>query len=394
MNIHKKSKRISQCSFEGGIRDIFEAALKLQSEGKEIFHLEIGEPDFDSPIEARQACIEAINSSRTHYTSMNGIPELRKAIVDHEAKRGVLLDPENIVVTCGAEEALMALLLGLLDQGDEVILITPCYVAYKEQCYFAGVVPVEVPADLGEYYGLNIDRISAAVTEKTKMIMINSPNNPSGCVVNRSDMEKLVDFIKGKDIWLLTDECYSATIYDEEHVSSLKYPQVSDQVLYVNSVSKTFAMTGWRIGYASMPPQVVPCIAKSHLMLTSCAPSFSQYGAAEAFRKSSDYTSLICGEFKKRRDVVVSALRQCPGADFPSPKGAFYVLPSIERLGTTPLEFAIGLMNKFGVAVTPGDAFGIKNRVRIAYTIDIKKIKRAMELFVVYYNECLAKTGR
>ncbi len=285
MNIHKKSRRISQCSFEGGIRDIFEAALKLQSEGREIFHLEIGEPDFDSPPDARKACIEAINTGRTHYTSMNGIPELRKAIAEHEAKRGVLLDPENIVVTCGAEEALMALLLGLLDQGDEVILLTPCYVAYKEQCHFAGVVPVEVPAVLGDHYGLDIDRRAAAVTGKTRMIMINSPNNPSGCVVKRSDMDKLVEFIQGKDIWLLTDECYSAIIFDEEHVSSLKYPQIQDQVLYVNSVSKTFSMTGWRIGYASMPPEVVPCISKSHLMLTSCAPSFSQYGGRRGFQK-------------------------------------------------------------------------------------------------------------
>lgn len=393
MNIHKKSKRISQCSFEGGIRDIFEAALALQSQGKEIFHLEIGEPDFDSPAEASSACIDAINNSHTHYTSMNGIAELREAISAHEAKRGAVLDPRNIVVTCGAEEALMALMLGLLDPGDEVILLTPCFVAYKEQCYFAGAVPVEVEADLGEHYGLDIDKISVAVTEKTKMIMINSPNNPSGCVINKSDMDKLVDFIKGKDMWLLTDECYSAIIYDAEHVSPLTYPEIKEQVLYVNSVSKTFAMTGWRVGYAYVPSQVLPCVSKSHLMLTSCAPSFAQYGAAEAFRKSSDYTAMMRREFEKRRDVVVEALKKCPGAHFPSPKGAFYILPSIEKLKITPLEFAIGLMNKYGVAVSPGDAFGIKNRVRIAYTIDIEKIKKAMEYFVDYYNECLNKVS-
>ena len=391
MSIHNKSRRISQCSFQGGIRDIFEAALKLQSEGREVFHLEIGEPDFDSPVEARNACIEAINSGLTHYTSMNGISGLRSAIVEHEAKRGVDLDPDNIVVTCGAEEALMALLLGLLDAGDEVILMTPCFVAYKEQCYFAGVVPVEVPADLGDYYGLDIDKISAAMTGRTKMIMINSPNNPSGCVIRRSDMDRLVEFIKGKDIWLLTDECYSAMSYGHEHVSPLTYPEIQDQVLYVNSVSKTFSMTGWRIGYAHMPAEVVPCVSKSHLMLTSCAPSFAQYGAEAAFRNSSDYSAMICREFEKRRDVVVEALERCPGADFPSPRGAFYVLPSIEKLKMTPLEFSLGLMNKYGVAVTPGDAFGIRHRVRISYTLDIERVKRAMEHFVVYYNECLSR---
>ena len=393
MDIHKKGKRISQCSFEGGIRDIFEAALALQAQGKEIFHLEIGEPDFDSPVEARIACIDAINNSLTHYTSMNGIAELRQAISKHEAKRGAVLDPGNIVVTCGAEEALMALMLGLLDPGDEVIMLTPCFVAYKEQCYFAGAVPVEVEAELGEYYGLNIDKISEAVTERTKMIMINSPNNPSGGIMKKSEMDKLVDFIKGKDIWLLTDECYSAIIYDEEHISPLNYPEIKDQVLYVNSVSKTFAMTGWRVGYAYVPSQVLPCVSKSHLMLTSCAPSFAQYGAAEAFNKSSGYTEMMRNEFRKRRDVVVEALKKCPGADFPSPQGAFYVLPSIEKLKMTPLEFALGLMNKYGVAVSPGDAFGIKNRIRIAYTIDIRKIEKAMEYFVAYYNECLTKVS-
>lgn len=391
MDIHKKSKRISQCSFEGGIRDIFEAALILQSQGREIFHLEIGEPDFDSPAEARRACVDAINNGLTHYTSMNGIAELREAISEHEAKRGVKLDPRNIVVTCGAEEALMSVMLGLLDPGDEVILLTPCFVAYKEQCYFAGAVPVEVQADLGDYYGIDIDKIASSVTDRTKMIMINSPNNPSGCVIKKSDMDKLVDFIKGKNIWLLTDECYSAIIYDEEHISPLTYPEIKGQLIYVNSVSKTFAMTGWRVGYAYVPSQVLPCISKSHLMLTSCAPSFAQYGAAAAFKNSSDYTAMMCSQFKKRRDVVSEALEKCPGADFPSPKGAFYVLPSIEKLKMTPLDFALGLMNKYGVAVSPGDAFGIKNRVRIAYTIDIEKVKKAMEYFVAYYNECLNK---
>ncbi|KUK57828.1 MAG: Aspartate aminotransferase [Synergistales bacterium 53_16] len=388
-NLHRKTVRISQCSFEGGIRDIFEAALKLQATGRKVFHLEIGEPDFDSPPEARAACIEALESGQTHYTSMNGIPGLRKAIAEREAKRGVQLDPENIVVTCGAEEALMALMLGLLDIGDEVILLTPCFVAYKEQCYFAGAVPVEVEANLGDHYGLDMDKIAAAITDRTKMIMINSPNNPSGCVVSKADMDRLVELVKGKDIWLLTDECYSAIIYDQEHVSPLTYPEIKDQVLYVNSVSKTFAMTGWRVGYACTPGEVLPCVAKSHLMLTSCAPAFSQHGAEAAFRNSGDYTAVMCEEFRKRRDVVVEALKKCPGAEFPYPQGAFYVLPSIEKLQMSTLEFALGLMNKYGVAVTPGDAFGIKNRVRIAYTIDIENVKQGMEYFVAWYNECL-----
>ncbi|MGC9372943.1 MAG: pyridoxal phosphate-dependent aminotransferase [Thermovirgaceae bacterium] len=389
-NLHKKTDRISQCSFKGGIRDIFEAALKLQAAGKEVFHLEIGEPDFDSPPEARSACIEALESSQTHYTSMNGTAGLRKAIAQHEAKRGVHLDPENIVVTCGAEEALMAVMLGLLDVGDEVILLTPCFVAYKEQCYFAGAVPVEVEADLGEYYGLDMEKIAAAVTDRTKMIMINTPNNPSGCVVSKADMDKLVKFVNGKDIWLLTDECYSAIIYDQEHASPLNYPEIRDQVLYVNSVSKTFAMTGWRVGYACMPGEVLPCVAKSHLMMTTCAAAFAQAGAEAAFRNSGGYTAMMCEEFRKRRDVVVEALKKCPGADFPSPQGAFYVLPSIEKLQMSTLEFALGLMNKYGVAVTPGDAFGIKNRIRIAYTIDIENVRRGMEYFVAWYNECLS----
>lgn len=387
--LHEKTRRISQCSFEGGIRDIADACGKLEKAGMKTFHFEIGEPDFDSPTKAKEACKRAIDENKTHYTSMYGIEELRNAIAAHEARKGFTMDPGNIVVTCGAEEALMTLMLGLLDIGDEIILFTPCYLAYREEALFAGAVPVEVPATLGEYYGIDFERLKAAVTDKTRMILINTPNNPSGCVVSREDMDKLVEFVKGKNIWLVADECYSEIIYGAKHVSPLEYPEIADQTIVVGSASKTFAMTGWRIGYAYVPRPVVPMFAKAHLMTTSCACAFSQAGAATAFRDCTTFTGKRVAKFKERRDAVVEALKKCPGAEFPSPEGAFYVLPSIEKLGMKPLDFAMGLMNKYGVAVVPSDSFGIKNRVRIAYTVDIEKIREGMERFVTFYNERL-----
>lgn len=387
--LHEKTRRISQCSFGGGIRDIADACNKLEKKGMETFHFEIGEPDFDSPEEAKEACKRALDENKTHYTSMYGIEELRNAISEHEARKGYTLDPSNLVVTCGAEEALMTLMLALLDIGDEIILFTPCYLAYREEALFAGAVPVEVPAKLGEHYGIDMEKLKAAVTGKTRMILLNTPNNPSGCVVSREDMDTLVEFVKGKNIWLVADECYSEIIYAKKHVSPLDYPEIADQTIVVSSSSKTFAMTGWRIGYAYVPRAVVPMLAKAHLMTTSCACAFGQIGAAAAFRDCKTFTQEKVARFKERRDVVIEALKKCPGADFPSPEGAFYVLPSIERLNMKPLDFAMGLMNKYGVAVVPSDSFGIKNHVRIAYTVGIDTIRSGMEYFVKYYNECL-----
>ncbi len=388
--LHEKTRRISGCSFEGGIRDIADACAVLEGKGMKTFHFEIGEPDFNSPDEAKEACKNALDENKTHYTATYGIAELRNAIAGHEAERGYLIDPSQIVVTSGAEEALMVMMLALLDIGDEIILLTPCYLAYREEAIFAGAVPVEVPAKLGEFYGIDFDALAAAVTEKTRMILINTPNNPSGCVVSRDDMDKLVEFVKGKNIWLAADECYSEILYGADHVSPLDYPEIADQTIVINSASKTFAMTGWRVGYAVMPKAVVPMFAKAHLMTASCANSFAQVGAAAAFRDCRDFTVERVAKFKERRDVVVEALKRCPGADFPDPQGAFYVMPSIEKLKMKPLDFALGLMNKYGVAVVPSDSFGIKNHVRIAYTVDIEKIREGMELFVKYYGECLA----
>jgi aspartate/methionine/tyrosine aminotransferase len=389
IDLHKKTRRISQCSFEGGIRDIADACHKLELKGMKTFHFEIGEPDFNSPDEAKEACKRAIDDNMTHYTSMYGMVELRNAIVEHEARRGHKLNPDNIVVTCGAEEALMTMMLALLDIGDEVVLFTPCYLAYREEALFAGAVPVEVPANLGSHYGIDMDKLKAAVTDKTRMILINTPNNPSGGIVSREDMDKLVEFVKGKNIWLVADECYSEIIYGAKHVSPLDYPEIADQTIVINSASKTFCMTGWRVGYAYVPHDVVPMLAKAHLMTTSCAGMFVQVGAAAAFKDAKTFTQQKVAKFKERRDVVVAALKRCPGADFPSPEGAFYVLPSIEKLHMKPLDFATELMNKYGVAVVPSDSFGIKNRVRIAYTVDIEKIREGMELFVKFYNERL-----
>ncbi|MGI6075122.1 MAG: pyridoxal phosphate-dependent aminotransferase [Pyramidobacter sp.] len=387
--LYEKTRRISQCSFKGGIRDIADACAALEKQGRETFHMEIGEPDFDSPLAAKEACKRAIDENRTHYSPTRGIEELRQAICAHERHKGFDLDPDNLVVTCGAEEALMTMMLALLDVGDEIILFTPCFSVYRDQAHLAGAVPVEVPAVLGADYGLDMEKLEAAVTDKTRVILLNTPNNPSGCMVSRADMDNLVKFVKERNLWLVADECYSEITYGKEHVSPLDYPEIAGQSVIISSASKTFAMTGWRVGFVYAPRPVIPALAKAHHMTTTCICTFAQVGAAAAFGEGCAFTRERVEKFKDRRDVVVQALKRCPGADFPSPEGAFYVLPSIEKLKMDPLDFVTGLMETYGVAVVPGDGFGIENRVRIAYTVGIDKVRAGMERFVKYYNECL-----
>ncbi|WP_448807567.1 pyridoxal phosphate-dependent aminotransferase [Aminobacterium colombiense] len=387
MKLYEKSARMQQCSFEGGIRDIFEAALKLESKGQKIYHLEIGRPDFDSPECAKKAAIQALEEGFVHYTSMNGIPSLREAIAEHERKKGCLFGPQNVIVTSGASEALLTSMLALLNPGDEIILPTPCFVSYREQALLAGAVPVMVPSFLENRYQLDMESIKKALTPRTKMIIINSPNNPTGALMHRGDVEELIALVQGKDIWVVTDECYSDFIYDNEHVSIASYPEMKKQVILVSSTSKTFSMTGWRIGYLMAPEPVLPFLSKAHLMTISCANSFAQVGAAEAYKSGAAHTQEMVAAFKERRNIVVSALNRCPGIKFPDPQGAFYVLPSIEKLNMKPLDFAKELMERYGVAITPGNAFGIDNHVRIAYAIPAEDLRQAMEGFVALYNE-------
>lgn len=387
--LHEKTCRIARCSFQGGIRDIADACVALEREGREVFHLEIGEPDFHSFAKAKDACKRALDENRTHYSPTRGLEELRRAVCAHRQRKGHTLEPDTVVITCGAEEALMTMMLALTDVGDEILLLTPCFPAYRDQAFLAGAVPVEVPAVLGAHYGLDMERLESAVTERTRIILLNTPNNPSGCMVSREDMDRLVKFVKGRNLWLAADECYSEITYGGEHVSPLDYPEIAEQSVVIGSASKAFAMTGWRVGFIHGPQQVVPALTKAHHMMTSCACTFAQIGAAAAFMEGESFTEACVEKFKERRDAVTEALKRCPGADFPSPEGAFYVLPSIERLKMRPLDFVMGLMNAEGVAVVPGDAFGIENRVRIAYTAAIDKVRAGMEGFVRYYNERL-----
>ncbi|MCF7935470.1 MAG: pyridoxal phosphate-dependent aminotransferase [Synergistales bacterium] len=391
--MHPVSRRFEHIPFEGGIREILASAAEIENRGEKVIHFEIGRPDFDSPRVAKEGAQKALDEGFVHYTPLEGIPELRKAIAEQESRWGKEAEAASIVVTCGAVEAEMVTFMALLNPGDEVLIPTPCFPAYFDQVYLAGGVPVSVPSRLDEYYRVDFEGLRNAVTERTKILIINSPNNPSGGIIPEKDLKKLADFAEEFDLYVITDDCYQDFVFTDENANIYAFADTPGRVIGVNSLSKTFSMTGWRIGYILCPPDLYPYFLKTHQMLSTSACSFAQKGAVEALRSGSGMTREMVAEMERRRDVVVGALQSCEGLRFAPPKGAFYAFPSIECLDVSALEFCTYLLEKEGVATVPGDAFGSPGYVRIAFTCSRDDVSRGMEKFAAAYGHFLGKKG-
>ncbi len=378
------AERVSSISVSSTLK-VSQDAEKLRSQGVDVSDFGAGEPDFPTPDNIKEAAIRAIGQNFTKYTAAGGIMELKQAICDrHTTDFGTSYKPGNCLVTVGGKHVIFNLTQVLINPGDEVIIPVPYWVTYKDVVNYAGGKCVFVPTSEANGFALNAAGIEPYITERTKLIFINSPNNPSGAVLSREDFEDIFKLARKHGIYLLTDECYGQFLYGSEPFSIASMEGAKDTVLVAGTVSKTYAMTGWRIGFGLVPESIVGAMMKLQSHSTSNPTSISQKAAVEALRGPQDSVQVMLAEYRKRRDFVVERLRQIPGVQCAMPDGAFYAYPNIGgvlgRGGVhTPQQFAERLLQEAHVAVVPGEAFGTHHHVRISYATSMHELERGLD---------------
>lgn len=377
------NENLKNIKLDGGIYDLYQKALYLESIGKRVVHMEIGRPDFYSPKFANQAAIDAIKAGKVHYTAMSGIPELREAICNMEyEKNRIIANPQNeIVVTCGACEALMSVMMATLTVGDAILVPGPYFGAYANMAAILGVDIIEVPCKASDDFILKADNLISCYTDKVKIILLNTPNNPTGAIIKDEELKKIADFAKKKRLLVISDETYSQFLYEGKHVSISTINSMKNQTVVISSASKVFSMTGWRIGYAILPSDLMPYVNKVHENLSTCATSFAQYGAAKAYKFEDNFTKNMVEEFKNRRDILFDSLSECDNIRPVKPKGAFYMMVDISKTGLSSKDFSDKLLDEKGIAVTPGTAFGNSGDgfIRISFGCSLDDINYAVK---------------
>jgi len=360
-------------------------AEKLRSEGVDVVDFSAGEPDFPTPDNIKQAAIRALDQNFTKYTAAGGTAELKKAICErHTTDFGTDYKPAECIVSVGGKHVIFNLTQALIDPGDEVVIPVPFWVTYKDVVNYASGKCVFVETSEESGFTVTAAMIEAALTPKTRMIMINSPSNPSGAVLDRGEFEKILQLCVKRGIYLLTDECYCHFLYEGSPFSIASVPGAKDTVLVAGTMSKTYAMTGWRIGFALAPAPIIAAMNKLQSHSTSNPTSIAQKAAVEAMRGSQDSVPLMLAEYRRRRDFVIERLRAIPGVRCAEPKGAFYAYPDIStmfgRKGiANTVQFTEKLLAKAHVAVVPGEAFGTDRHVRISYATSMKELERGLE---------------
>src|SRR5512146_1395219 len=368
-----------------GTETAFEAAARaraLEATGREVIHLEIGEPDFDTPANVREAAKRALDSGATHYAPFPGIPDLRAAIAeDFSARRGMAVAPDSVFVTVGGKGVMYYAIMALVEPGDEVIVPDPGYPIYASVTKFVGGTVVPIPIRQENDFRLDIDELISLVTPRTKLIVLNSPANPTGGVLTREDLERIAAIAVERDLAVLSDEIYSRILYEGEHVSIATLPGMAERTIVLDGFSKTYAMTGWRLGYAIVPESLAFAFGRLIINSVSSATTFAQVGAVEALRGPQDAVDAMVAEFHARRDLIVDGLNSLPGFTCLRPKGAFYVFPDVSGTGRTGDEMANLLLNEAGVSVLSGTAFGDvgKHHIRLSYANSPEQISRAIE---------------
>jgi aminotransferase len=360
-----------------GIRDFFDIVTTM----KDVISLGIGEPDFDTPWHVRESTVFALERGATHYTSNLGYLELRRAIAQYVGQGfGVEYQPENeVIITVGVSEALDLALRALLNPGDEVLYHEPCYVSYRATILFAHGVPVEVETRAENGFRLTRAMLEAKVTPRTKVLMLNFPNNPTGAIMGRTDLEDIAAFARSRDLIVITDEIFSELTYDAPHTSIASLPGLRERTLFLHGFSKAWAMTGFRLGYACGPAELIDAMMKIHQYTMLCASSLSQKAALEALVRPENDVADMVNEYRRRRNFIAAALRDM-GLECHRPLGAFYAFPSVARFGMSSKDFALKLLHEEKVAVVPGTAFGAcgEGFVRCAYATNMDNIKEAM----------------
>ncbi|MFA6803840.1 MAG: pyridoxal phosphate-dependent aminotransferase [Candidatus Methanomethylophilaceae archaeon] len=348
------SKRLQDVPQSGTVK-IANIVSQLKAEGVDIVSFSMGEPDFTTPANIIESCVESLHSGFTHYTPSTGIPELRKAIADRSrADNNIPCMPSNVLVT-PTKQAIFMIALGYLDPGDEVLLPDPAWVSYEAVIRLAGAVPVYVPTYFEDNFVINPEKVAAAITPKTKMMIINTPSNPTGCVQPESSLKAIAEICNERNIMVLSDEIYEKIIYDGKHVSIASLPGMFDKTFVVSGLSKTYAMTGWRVGWV-IASDIRP-INNLQTHSITCCTSFVQAAAVEAIEGPQDSMAAMVGEFKKRRDLALDLISDIRGLECNRPDGAFYLFPRYEKK-VNSIDLAAYLLKDGHVAVTPGRAFG------------------------------------
>ncbi len=360
-----------------GIRKFFDIASEIEG----VISLGVGEPDFDTPWHIREEGIYTLEKGKTMYTSNAGLKELRKAITSYlERKINVKYDPlKEVLVTVGGSEAIDMALRSMIEDGDEVIITTPCYVSYEPCCILAGGKPVIINLKNENQFRLTKEELEAAITPKTKILIMCYPNNPTGAIMTKKDLEAISEVIIKHDIAVISDEIYSELTYDTNHVSIASLPGMKERTIVVNGFSKAYSMTGWRLGYATGPEEIIRQMTKIHQFAIMCAPTNSQYAGIEALNNGDEDIRVMREAYDERRRYVLHRLEEI-GIPCFEPKGAFYVFPDVRKFGMTSDEFALRLLNEKKLVIVPGNAFGESGEgfMRISYAYSLEELKEAL----------------
>ncbi len=378
MNVASRMLRLgTESAFE-----VLARAKALERAGREIVHLEIGEPDFDTPAHIKEAAKQALEAGATHYGPSAGLPELREAIAKHVAEtRGVPVSPEEVVVTPGAKPIMFFTILALVGEGDEVIYPNPGFPIYESVINFVGGVPVPIPLREESGFGFDLELFEQRVSSKTRLIIINSPENPTGGVLDRRQIERIAAIAAARRIPVLSDEIYRQFLYEGEFVSMLGMPGMREHTILLDGFSKSYAMTGWRLGYGVMPPPLAEHVARLMVNSASCTASFVQLAGIAALQGDQTPVARMVAEFKRRRDLLVDGLNRLPGVRCARPGGAFYVFPNITGTGRPSGEVAERILNEAGVALLSGTAFGAHGEgyLRLSYANSEANLRLAIE---------------
>ena len=360
-----------------GIRKFFD----IVSEMKDAISLGVGEPDFDTPWHIREEGIYSLEKGRTFYTSNAGLKELKQEICRYLYRRfDVSYNPDSeVMVTVGGSEAIDIALRAMCDPGDEVLIPQPSYVSYVPCTMLAGGKPVVIELEEKDNFKLTPEKLLEKITDKTKILVMPFPNNPTGAIMTKEDLAPIVDIIIEKDLFVISDEIYSELTYGTDHVTIAAFPGMKDRTILINGFSKSYAMTGWRLGYAAAPHRILEQMLKIHQFAIMCAPTTSQYAAVSALRDGDNDVQMMREAYDQRRRFVLHAFKEM-GLDCFEPEGAFYAFPSIKRFGMTSDEFATRFLREEKVAVVPGTAFGASGEgfLRVSYAYSLKNLKEAL----------------
>jgi aspartate/methionine/tyrosine aminotransferase len=368
----KFAERVGRLGTESAF-EVLARARALEADGRNIVHLEIGEPDFATPDNVVEAAVSAMHEGYTHYTPAGGIAEARGAVAGFVSRRlGIEVEPREVVLVPGSKNVLHFMLLACVEPGDEVILPDPGYPIYASLVDFIGAVPVRVMLREDRGFRMDLDELASAVSARTRLLIVNSPQNPTGGVLTAEDIDFIANLAQERDLLVLSDEIYSQILYGGTHHSLLSRPGMKERTVLMDGMSKAYAMCGWRLGYAVAPPELARLMETLMINTSSCAAAFTQMAAVEALESPDSAMAVerMVAEFRSRRDLVVDSLNAMPGVRCARPEGAFYAFPNISATGFDERELALRLLDEAGVAVLAGSAFGPAGRgfIRVAYT--------------------------